>query len=477
MKLSRLLLAAATWLVAPWAIAQSVAPASDVLITHVNSQQWQIRVMSGNQTAQFSGVFESDQPITNVSGLGAQGKDSARLLTPTSLGATLSAGDGASFTVGPDATLCLRDTGSTGSVHIYLGDSMVDPIPVTAPVALSGPGGCGSVTGASTSLATEASTSLTGATTSALAPLHGRKFHPGHWTVLGREADSQSIMADAARPGVVGLVKRYTWRSLETAQGVYSFAALKSDVAWCASHGLHFIMIIEDKTFTIEKPGPAYLDKYDVRNRAGGYTMIRWNSTVVSRFNALTRAIGAQFDKNSAFEGIATQETALGLDSSTLNQFGYSATKYRDALINVLGTAASNMPNSRVVWFMNFLVGGQQYIANIASAVAAKGVVMGGPDVWPDNKSLQSKVYPFYTQFYGTMPLFGQVENVCYSEPHMTSGYRTKYWTMSELFGYAKTKMHVNYMFWVRVTKPTPKDAYDWFDALPVISNSRSWTP
>jgi hypothetical protein len=37
--------------------------------------------------------------------------------------------------------------------------------------------------------------------------------------------------------------------------------------------------------------------------------------------------------------------------------------------------------------------------------------------------------------------------------------------------------MHVNYMFWVRVTKPTPKDAYDWHDALPVISQSRSWTP
>ncbi len=43
-------------------------------------------------------------------------------------------------------------------------------------------------------------------------------------------------------------------------------------------------------------------------------------------------------------------------------------------------------------------------------------------------------MYPFYSQFYGKMPLFGQVESVCYSEPHMTSGYKTKYWTMQELF-------------------------------------------
>ena len=469
MKLSRLVLAAAACVVAPWTMAQNVAPASGVLITRTNSQQWEVRLISGNQAEQFSGVFESDQPITAVSGLNLESKDSAKLLTSTSLGVTFSTGpagvDGATFTVGTDASLCLRDTGSSG-VHYYLGDSLVDAIPVAAPVALTGPDACGAVTGASTN-----------ATTAVSAPLLGRKFHPGHWIVLGRGADTQSIMQDAARPGVVGLVKRYTWRSLETAQGVYAFAELKSDLAWCASRGLHLIMIIEDKTFTLEKPGPAYLDKYDVRNRAGGYTMVRWNSTVVARFNALTKAIGTQFDKNANFEGIATQETALGLESPTLNAFGYSAIKYRDALINVLGTAAANMPSSRVFWLMNFLVGGQQYIGDIAANVSKKGVIMGGPDVWPDNKSLQSKVYPFYTQFYGKMPLFGQVENVCYSEPHMTSGYKTKYWTMTELFGYAKTKLHVNYMFWVRVTKPSPKDAYDWLDALPVISNNRTWTP
>lgn len=463
MRLSRLVLAVAACAAAPWAMAQSAVPDSGVLITHVNSQTWEVRVISGNQGDRFSGVFESNQPITTVSGSKLQGKAGASLLSSKSLGTTLSAGDSASFTVGADASLCLRDTGSSG-VHIYMGDSMVDAIPVTAPLALSGPGACSDVTGASTL-----------ATTSVAAPLYGRKFHPGHWIVLGRGADTQSIMADAARPNVIGLVKRYTWRSLETAQGVYNFNEVKSDLAWCAARNLHLIMIIEDKTFTMEKPGPAYMDaKYDVRNRAGGYTVIRWDPFVVGRFNALTKALGAQFDKNAAFEGIATQETALGLESPALNSHGYTAAKYRDALINMLGTASANMPTSRVFWLMNFLVGGQDMIGDIAKAVAPKGVIMGGPDVWPDNKSLQSKVYPFYHQFFGKMPLFGQVENVCYSEPHMTKGYKTKYWTMDELFAYAKSNMHVNYMFWVRVTKGP---VYDWTDALKVIAKYRSWTP
>jgi len=147
MKLSRTLLAAAACMVAPWTQAQAVEPASAVLITHVNSQQWQVRLISNDQTGQFSGVFESDQPITAVGNLGTQGTGGVKLLGSTSLGTTLAAGEGAAFSIGADASLCLRDTGSTGGAHIYLGDSMLDAIPVTAPVALSGPDGCDSVTG------------------------------------------------------------------------------------------------------------------------------------------------------------------------------------------------------------------------------------------------------------------------------------------------------------------------------------------
>ena len=46
-----------------------------------------------------------------------------------------------------------------------------------------------------------------------------------------------------------------------------------------------------------------------------------------------------------------------------------------------------------------------------------------------------------------------QVEDICYRALHETSGYSTKYWTMPELFRYARDKLHVNYMFWVRIPK------------------------
>ena len=444
-----------------FAVAQAATPTSGLLITKVNSQQWQIRLISSTSVVRFSGVVESDKAITGVQGYRLESIDSATLLTSTSLGATFAAWpggtDGVNFTASAGANLCLRDTGSTG-VQMYLGDTLQGAVAVSAPVALAGTNPCGGTT--------------------PLPPSSGkRKFHVGHWIVMGRGADSQTLMQQSIKPGVVGLVKRYTWRSLEPSQGTYDFSVLASDLDWATANGMRLIAIIEDKTFVLERPDPAYLDAYTPRNRAGGYTVVRWNPTVITRFNALVKAMGARFDSNPNFEGIATQETSLGLDSATLNAFGYTPEKYRDAYINMLTAATVSLPTSRVFWLMNFLVGGQDYIADIASAVADKGVVMGGPDVWPDNKSLQSKVYPFYTQFFGKMPLFGQVENVCYSEPHMTSGYSTKYWTMPELFNYARTDMHVNYMFWVRVTKASPADAYDWDNALPVIAANPSFTP
>jgi hypothetical protein len=183
------------------------------------------------------------------------------------------------------------------------------------------------------------------------------------------------------------------------------------------------------------------------------------------------KALG-RFDGNWNFEGVATQETALSLANSALDSHGYTPEKYRDAYISILSTAAAAMPTSRVFWFMNFFARNQNYIAAIANAVAGKGIVMGGPDVMPENKSLVDRTYPFYDQFQYKMPMFGQVEPVCYAQLHKTAGYKTKYWTMPELFKFARDDLHVDYMFWVRVTKPSPSDSYTYTDALTVIQNN-----
>jgi len=460
MKISSLVVLAFGLLAAPFAMAAGMPAGGGLLITHVNSQQWQVRLISGTDPQGFSGTLDSNLAITGLQGVLLESNDSAKMLTSSSVGANMKAWpgryDGFNFTTSAGATLCLRDTGSNG-LKMFIGDTAADATPVTAPVALAGTGACGS--------------------TPPPPPPDKRKFHAGHWIVMDRGNSTQKVMDTTVQPGVVGVVKRYTWRILEPSQGNYDFSTIASDLNWAAVNGRHLIVMIEYKTFRDEKAGPAYLDQYEAHNNLGGYSLVLWNPTVTARYNALTKAMGAQFDSNKSFEGIATQESAMSLDSSVLNQFGYSPEKYRDALISMLSNATQNMPTSRVFWLMNFIVGNQDYIGTVANAVASKGVVMGGPDVWPDNQSLQSRTYPYYAEMAGKMPLFGQVENVCYSEPHMTSGYSTKYWTMQELFNYARTQLHVNYMFWVRVTKPAGSPGYDWEDALPVIAANPNFTP
>jgi hypothetical protein len=299
----------------------------------------------------------------------------------------------------------------------------------------------------------------------------GRKYHPGQYVVLFKSQDDHKTMLATLKPGVIGFVKRYTWRSLEPTPGNYNLSEIRDDLTWTASYGMRLIVLIEDKTFVPERSTPAYLDAYTVRTMVGGYTAMRWHPYVVGRMNLLMKALG-RFDADWNFEGVATQETALSVADSVLDSHGYTPEKYRDAYISILSTAAASMPTSRVFWFMNFFARNQDYIAAVANAVAAKGVVMGGPDVMPDNKALVTRTYPFYDQFRSKMPLFGQVEPVCYAHRHMTSGYRTKYWTMPELFQYARDELHVDYMFWVRVPKPDPWDSYALPDALPVIANN-----
>ncbi len=75
--------------------------------------------------------------------------------------------------------------------------------------------------------------------------------------------------------------------------------------------------------------------------------MIRWAPTGVARFNALVKASGLQFDSNKNFEGIATQETALGLDAGTLKAFNYTPEADRDSYINTLTAATQSLPSSR----------------------------------------------------------------------------------------------------------------------------------
>jgi hypothetical protein len=298
-----------------------------------------------------------------------------------------------------------------------------------------------------------------------------RKFHPGHYVSIGKPQARNGFGA-ALSDGIVGVQLRYRWADLEPSEGRYDFSAVARDLETIASSGLQFVAFIEDKSFSDDPPTPVYLRaKYTLPNRQRGYTALRWDPYVNDRLKQLIARLGAQFDCDPHFEGVALQESAPSLDDDALAANGYSPEKYRDALISLLHSAAAGVPRSRVFWYMNFLPGNQKYIGEIASAVIGTGVVMGGPDILPDNPALAKHVYPLYDQFQGRLKLFNSMQHNSYRHRRSNNGGSgSPYWSMEDLLAFARDRLHVDYIFWDYHTWHQPADSHDWVDAREAIA-------
>ncbi len=308
-----------------------------------------------------------------------------------------------------------------------------------------------------------------------------RKYNPGHYIAMNG-FDGQSAMLLAVQPGVRGIHKRYLWKDLEPALGTYDFSAIAADLQLMADHGMQLVVMIEDKTFTDTRPTPPYLwEAHTLPNSGGGYTAKRWDPYVIERLSRLIDQLGSRFDEHPNLEGMALQETALSLAQGVKTAHGYTPEAYRDALISVLLNARAALPGSQVFWYMNFLDERQAYIGEIAAAAAAADIAMGGPDVLPDSWPLQRHAYPYYAAFKDRMTLFGAMQYDSYAHRHTAAGdgapgaYPGTYWSMTELFLFARDQLHVNYLFWTRKPRPNPADSYDWHDVLAVIREQPSF--
>lgn len=423
-----------------------------------------VRLTNGSKAQDVLGGFSSTKPLNWVALTALEANDVVTKANPALVNFELKTTatdyvDGVDFAVPAGAGVCFWSWGSLGKVA-YLGAGKT---PVTTPFDLLGNGACG--TGNAAPAPTQSQTT----TASNL------KYHPGHYIAMN-DWEGQSAMIEAAsKPGVKGVLVRYLWKDLEPSYGVYDFSKVQSDLTLMRDHGMQLIARIEDKTFKPDvKPTPPYLwANYTVahNNPSGGFVAKRWLPYVTERMAALTKAMGARFDGQPNFEGVTFEESCMGFTDAMQKSYGYTPEQYRDQIIQMLKNTRASFPTSQVFWSMNFLEGNQTYIGQIADAVVPYKVAMGGPDILPDNQSLVTLTYPYYRQFKGRMTLFGSIQYVEYGQLHSNKALG-KYWTMPQLFVYARDQLATNYIFWTQKRTPDPADSYDWLDALPVIRNN-----
>lgn len=302
-----------------------------------------------------------------------------------------------------------------------------------------------------------------------------RKYHPGHYVALPRYDDSAGAITDSMRSGVVGVQVRYTWRELEPSYGNYDFTPIAEDLNQLSVLDGQLVAFLVDKSFNGERFTPEYLwDDHTLPFEGAfagpGYVAKRWDPYVVERMKHLLSAMATAFDAHPRFEGVAIQETALGLDDATLVAEGYTAERYRDALMDVLQNGAAAMPRSRVFWYANFLPWGQAYLADVADGVTPHGVAVGGPDVLPDNWALENLTYPILRDLGPEVMVFNSAQFHSYRHEHLDPEAATRYWTPREIMEFARDDLKVRYLFWNRLTSPQLADSYSIHDAYPLMA-------
>lgn len=301
-----------------------------------------------------------------------------------------------------------------------------------------------------------------------------RKFHPGHYVALDMSDDGPAAIRDVLRPGVQGVEKRYTWRQLEVRKDVYDLSAIAADLAVVQAAGRQLVVFVFDKSFKDDRFTPEYLwDGYTLPIRSAtegkGYVAKRWDPYVVARMSKLLAEIGKNFDGNPHLEGVAIQETALGVDESVLDRQGYTPALYRDALIETLKNARTALPRSQVFWYMNYLARGQGLLQSVCSAAAGYDIVIGGPDALPDSAALRKHVYPLLTA-QKNMTLFIAAQNDSFRHKHEHGHGGNLFWTPQEIFEFARDDLRVRYLFWNRVVHAKPAGSYDIGAAYPVMA-------
>lgn len=356
------------------------------------------------------------------------------------------------------------------------------------------------------------------ATTQSTTPT-SRMYPAGHWTIFQagirdttwRNSATNRIVrsADGTVTITKGFWKRYSWRQLEPTEGEYSFITnpstdeLRLDLAWATANGMKLVPMITIRAFgTGTSEAPAYLDPYVVVGNDGHRFTAIWDPYVVTRYNALIKALGDTFDGTTAFAGVASQETSMDTADASNAQLGiggpvptgklylgYTPARLRDAWISILSSAWAELPTTRFYWMSNFIRGDHDgdTIVEIINALVAAGkqgvMVLSGPDALPGLNSLETRFYPHFETFKDTIPLCLHAQNDSYSHPLTglaEDDSNPPFFTPLQLLDRTASDNHINFMVWTYLANPQVAEAYSYSDAITAMRarptfNVESW--
>ncbi len=240
-----------------------------------------------------------------------------------------------------------------------------------------------------------------------------RKFFPGFYAGLGSGMRAMPISLIANRGEYAGVVRIYTWRSLEPTLGNYDFSLIDADKAIVTKAGrklgIYFRMA---KISAGGKPlTPSYMwddPSYGgvIAGRYGNYLgssnnswwkPIIWNPKVKNRIYALLDALAKRYDNDPDIAFIIfIEETTEG--ATTADDPGYTCSTNIQALKDIFTYAWSVLPNTPTLMELDWAC------TDIPTALH-QFIVDGGVGAWtidaqPCNAGLDRNAYSLYRNQY-----------------------------------------------------------------------------
>jgi len=285
---------------------------------------------------------------------------------------------------------------------------------------------------------------------------------PQNYLFAGSD-DLASHEALIRRPDIGGVQVVYSWKSLESAKGVYDFSRIERDLAFLDRHKKQLFLQIQDRFFEVgHRNVPAYLLEDPVyggglvpqvdnpgegKPEGSGWVAMQWNSEVRKRYQQLLQALAQRFDGRVA--GVNLPETAAGVDIER-DKTGFTCDTYFAAELENIAFARKVFSRSPVVLYSNFWPcewnNDRKYMSRTFEFAKQHGVGLGGPDIVPWRQGQMKNSYQFFHQYRGQLKLVAmaiQEPTLTYTNPNTK-----KKFTRDEFVDFAENYLGVNIIFW-----------------------------
>ncbi len=302
----------------------------------------------------------------------------------------------------------------------------------------------------------------------------------GHYVVVRK--DYQQTTAQE-KDGVKGIVRAYLWKDLEPSKGDYSGldTIVAKDFNDSKENNKYFIVQVEHRTFDGEHPLPEYMRDIEVEYNVStgtssgrkSYCALTWTEKFEERYKKLIDAIAARFKADVMFEGVASEESALGFDDSVYSQYDYNPQTLVNRWAAIANYGNSTLGSARFFWMANFIPGWGDVTThearellwdNIDNNIVSNEVPVGGPDTNFANTS--SAVYRYVHTHQIANPhhmVFTRAAGDMHSSDCIQDDSAD---TATQVINFATQTLHAKYLWWLATNSTCYGGIDDVYEAI-----------